>query len=262
MEKAIKTTAILTGKTELQPDIFSFWFKNSDLETSIANTAVPGQFVMVYLKDKSKVLPRPISICEVDKKNGLFRLIFRIMGEGTKELSKMEVGEYIEILGPLGNGFLLPQKEEQYLIVGGGIGIFPLLELVKQLHGTKQIVLGYRNKDTFLVEEFQKYGQVQIATDDGSLGTQGTVIDALKNDTMSYQMIFACGPLPMLKGVKQIAKKYNIPAQISMEERMACGIGACLGCVCKSTELDPHSNVYNKRVCKDGPVFFSDAIEF
>mgnify|MGYP002474324601 FL=1 len=130
IKKAIKTTAILTGKTELQPDIFSFWFKNSDLETSIANTAVPGQFVMVYLKDKSKVLPRPISICEVDKKNGLFRLIFRIMGEGTKELSKMEVGEYIEILGPLGNGFLLPQKEEQYLIVGGGIGIFPLLELV------------------------------------------------------------------------------------------------------------------------------------
>lgn len=257
MEKSIKTNAFLSGKVELYPKIFSFWLK----EETIAKTAMPGQFVMVYLKDKSKLLARPISICETDKENGLFRFVFRIMGEGTKELSQIKVGERIEVLGPLGTGFLFSGAEEHSLILGGGIGIFPLLELVKQLHGTKQIVLGYRDKNTFLLEEFQKYGQVRIATDDGSLGIHGTVIDALREDRMSYQMIFACGPLPMLKGVKKVAKEHNIPAQISMEERMACGIGACLACVCKSTELDAHSNVYNKRVCKDGPVFFADTIE-
>lgn len=257
MVKSAKTAALITGRVELQPGIFSLWLK----EEEIAKAAKPGQFVMVYLKNSAKVLPRPISICDTDPEGGLFRLVFRIAGEGTKELSCYRPGDSMEVLGPLGNGFLLPQKEETALVVGGGIGIPPLLALAKQLKGRKEIVLGYRNADTFLREEFESCGTVRIATDDGSLGVQGNVLKVLEKDNRSYEMIYACGPLPMLRGIKQFAEALEIPAQISMEERMACGIGACLACVCKSKDKDPHTNVLNKRVCKDGPVFFADTIE-
>ena len=136
-----------------------------------------------------------------------------------------------------------------------------MLELAKSLEGEVSVVLGYRDGNLFLKEEFEPYAAVYVSTEDGSAGTKGNVIDAIQNEGLSADQIYACGPLPMLRGVKDYAAKNGISAQISMEEKMACGVGACLACVCQSKETDTHSNVNNKRVCKDGPVFDAQEIE-
>lgn len=225
---------------------------------NIAEKAVPGQFISVYTKDSSKLLPRPISICETDGQR--LRIVYRIVGGGTTEFSVYKAGDSIHILGPLGNGFPL-DKGTHPILIGGGIGIPPMLELAKRIYGDKDIVVGYRNKDTFLDKELKVYGDITIATDDGSLGTHGTVIDAIKENNIKGDVIFACGPTPMLRAVKEYAKENGIEAWISLEEKMACGIGACLACVCNSTEIDDHSMVHNKRICKDGPVFNAKEVE-
>ncbi len=162
-------------------------------------------------------------------------------------------------MGPLGNGF--PLKGKKAFLIGGGIGIPPMLELAKQLNCEKQIVLGYRNCDMFLLDEFKKQGEVYIATEDGSVGTKGNVLDAIRENALDAEVIYACGPTPMLRALKNYAAENNIECWISMEEKMACGIGACLACVCKSKEVDGHTNVHNKRVCKEGPVFLAEEVE-
>ena len=162
-------------------------------------------------------------------------------------------------MGPLGNGF--PLKGKKAFLIGGGIGIPPILELAKQLKCEKQIVLGYRNSDMFLLDEFKKQGEVYIATEDGSVGTKGNVLDAIRENALDAEVIYACGPTPMLRALKNYAAENNIECWISMEEKMACGIGACLACVCKSKEVDGHTNVHNKRVCKEGPVFLAEEVE-
>ena len=136
-----------------------------------------------------------------------------------------------------------------------------MLELAKRLQADKEIVLGYRSKDTFLDDELKVYGNVTIATDDGSLGTHGTVIDAIKACNVTGDVIYACGPTPMLRAIKAYAEENNIEAYVSLEEKMACGVGACLACVCKTTAVDDHSKVNNARVCKDGPVFNAKEVE-
>ena len=135
-----------------------------------------------------------------------------------------------------------------------------MLELAKQLNCEKQIVLGYRNCDMFLLDEFKKQGEVYIATEDGSVGTKGNVLDAIRENALDAEVIYACGPTPMLRALKNYAAENNIECWISMEEKMACGIGACLACVCKSKEVDGHTNVHNKRVCKEGPVFLAEEV--
>lgn len=254
MAVTFKKVALITSITKMTEDIYSMWIKEEDI---VAN-AKPGQFLSLYCRDKNRLLPRPISICELDKENGLLRLVYRVVGKGTEEFSKYKVSDTIEVMGPLGNGFHLEGKKA--IIIGGGIGIPPMLELAKQLNCEKQIVLGYRDA-TFLNEEFMTYGQVYISTEDGSIGTKGNVIDAIKANQLEGDIIFACGPTPMLKGVKTYAIEKGIKAQLSMEEKMACGIGACLACVCKSKEIDHHTHVKNKRVCKEGPVFYAEEIE-
>lgn len=243
----------------LAPGVFSLWLEAPD----IAETAVPGQFVSLYCREKDRLLPRPISICEIDVKNGLLRLVYRVVGEGTREFSTWKAGEQAEVLGPLGNGY--EKKGEKPLLIGGGIGIPPMLELMKQFSGNATVVLGYRDSHLFLKDDFEKYGQVMIATDDGSVGTKGTVIDAIREqkvlETIAPDVIYSCGPTPMLRGVKAFGIEHNIPAYLSLEERMACGIGACLACVCQSADIDDHSKVRNKRVCKDGPVFLSTDVD-
>ena len=241
--------------TSLSDGIFDMTLKAEE----IAKEAKAGQFISVYLNNKSKILPRPISICGIDKEAGTLRIVYRTVGDGTKELSDYKEGETVKILGPLGNGFT--QKDKKALLIGGGIGIPPMLELMKQLDCEKTAVLGYRDSDMFLKDEFEAVGDVVISTEDGSYGTKGNVIDAIKEQGVEGSIIYACGPTPMLRGIKAYAEEMGIEAQISMEERMACGIGACLACVCKSKEKDAHSNVHNKRICKDGPVFLSTEVE-
>ena len=247
--------AEILSQKKLSADIFDMTLNVGDM----AREAVPGQFVSVYVNDGSKLLPRPVSICGIDREQGTIRLVYRIAGRGTELLSTYEAGTRITVLGPLGNGVTM--KKEKAILIGGGIGIPPMLELAKQLGCEKNIVLGYRDQDTFLKEEFEPYGDVYVSTEDGSVGTKGNVIDAVREQAVQGAVIYACGPTPMLKGVKAYAAEMGLEAQISLEERMACGIGACLACVCKSKEVDGHTHVHNKRVCKDGPVFDAKEVE-
>ena len=226
----------------------------------IAADAKPGQFVSLYTNDKSKILPRPISLCEIDKENGRLHLVYRVTGQGTgtDEFSQMKAGDTIPVLGPLGNGF--PQEGENVFLIGGGIGVPPMLQTAKDLGTDTIICCGYRD-ELFLNEEFAAAGDLHIATEDGSAGVKGNVMDAVREDHLEADVIFACGPAPMLRAIKAYGLEKGIPCWISMEEKMACGVGACLACVCQSTEVDGHSHVHNKRICKDGPVFLSTEIE-
>lgn len=231
----------------------------------IAGAAKAGQFVSVYSNDKSKLLPRPISLCGIDREKGTLRLVYRVTGQGTgtEEFSRLKEGDTVKLLGPLGNGFTVESGKKAFLI-GGGIGVPPMLQLAKEMRAAGenlQVVMGYRNADTFLLDEFEAVAETFVATEDGSLGTKGNVIDAIKNEKLNADVIYACGPTPMLRALKNYAEENSMVCYISMEERMACGIGACLACVCKSRDKDAHSNVNNKRICKEGPVFNAKEVE-
>ena len=255
-----KEQAVVVSQEMLADGIFSMW-----IHTDAARTAKPGQFISMYTNDGTKLLPRPISICEIDKDNCRLRVVYRVTGEntGTEQFSKLREGDTIPVIGPLGNGFPYEKAEgKRVFLMGGGIGVPPILELAKQMKcEKKQIVVGYRDAQTFLKEEFEQNGELYISTEDGSVGTKGNVMDAIRENALNADMIFACGPTPMLRAIKAYAEENNIVCYISLEERMACGIGACLACVCKSKEKDHHSNVHNKRICKDGPVFLSTEVE-
>lgn len=249
-----KITASIVSQTSIATDIYDMRLAVGDMVLS----AKPGQFISVYSNDGSKLLPRPISICGIDKEKRELRIVYRVVGEGTKEFSTYSKGDLLDVMGPLGNGYTL--KDKKAILVGGGIGIPPMLELAKQLDCEKSIVLGYRDED-FLKTEFEQYGDVYVSSDFGTIGIKGTVLDAIKEYGITGDVIYACGPMPMLRAVKAFAEENGIEAQISLEERMACGVGACLGCVCKSKEIDHHTHVKNKRICKDGPVFDAREVE-
>ena len=255
-----KEQAKVLSQEMLADGIYSLW-----IEAEAALTAKPGQFVSVYTKDASKLLPRPISICEIDKEAKKLRLVYRVTGEktGTKQFSELKAGDTVPVIGPLGNGFPVEKAEgRKVFLMGGGIGVPPILELAKQMNcKEKQIVVGYRDAHTFLKEEFEQNGKLYISTEDGSVGTKGNVMNAIKENGLDADIIYACGPTPMLRAIKSYAEENGIECYISLEERMACGIGACLACVCKTKEKDAHSNVNNKRICKDGPVFLSTEVE-
>ena len=252
-----KGQAAVVSQEQIAAGIYSLWIA----EPHIAAEAKPGQFLSLYTGDESKLLPRPISICETDKEQGRIRLVYRVTGKGTgtELFAGLKPGDALEVMGPLGNGFPLENPGTAFLI-GGGIGIPPMLELAKQLGGEKKIIAGYKD-ELFLTEDLEKYGELYIATEDGSAGTAGNVLTAVKENELKADIIFACGPTPMLRALKEYAKEQNMVCYISLEERMACGIGACLACVCQSRETDSHSNVHNKRVCKDGPVFLASEVE-
>lgn len=247
----------ITGIEQIGADIYSMWMQTEQ----IAKEAKAGQFVSIYCNDGSRLLPRPISICEIDREKGQIRLVYRIAGAGTKEFAMMQAGAELELLGPLGNGFPLERAAgKKAMLIGGGIGIPPMVQLAKELSDQHQAVVGYRD-ELFLIEELNQYAEVMIATEDGSHGTKGNVLDAIKESGQVPEVIFACGPTPMLRALKAYAAENQIECWLSLEERMACGIGACLACVCKSKEVDEHTNVKNKRVCKEGPVFLADEVE-
>lgn len=253
MSKVTEMAKVLQQE-KLAEGIYSMW-----LQTTAAESAVPGQFVSLYCHEHSQLLPRPISICEIDKEKSVLRLVYRVVGKGTEEFSRYVAGDEVQILGPLGNGFSL--EGEHPIVIGGGIGVPPMLQLAKELKNKATIVLGYRDNQLFLKEQFDEQGEVFVATDDGSVGTAGTVVDVLREKDITGDVIYACGPKPMLVALKAYAAEKGIRCYISMEERMACGIGACLGCVCKTKHKDEHSHVNNTRVCKDGPVFLAEEVD-
>ena len=247
----------IISQEQIGTGIFSMWLEAGE----IAEAACPGQFVSLYSRDKSRMLPRPISICEIGREEKKLRLVYRVAGKGTEEFSGLKAGDEIEVMGPLGNGFPLQEAEgKKIFLIGGGIGIPPMLETAKALNGEKKIIAGYRD-ELFLTEELKKAGDFYPATEDGSAGSRGNVLDAIREKNLEADVIFTCGPTPMLRAVKAYAEEKNIACWISMEEKMACGIGACLACVCQSREVDGHSHVHNKRICKDGPVFPASEVE-
>lgn len=253
-----KERAQVLSAAKLSEGVYEMW-----IATDLAKESRAGHFIAVYPKNRATLLPRPISICERDAERGAIRIVYRIAGEGTKEFSAYQKGDTAEILGLLGNGYPVEEaKGKRALLLGGGIGIPPLLELAKELKDREAyIVPGYRDGQLFLKEDLEKYGRMFIATEDGSAGTKGNVLDAVRENEINADLIYACGPLPMLRAVKKYAAKKQIPAWISLEERMACGVGACLGCVCKTVREDAHSHVHNARICTDGPVFSAEDVE-
>ena len=199
-----KENAVVHSQEQLADGIYSMW-----INTEAAKDAKPGQFISMYTIDGSKLLPRPISICEIDKENGRLRVVYRVTGPktGTEEFSKLKAGDIIPVIGPLGNGFPYEKAEgKKVFLMGGGIGVPPILELAKQMNcEKKQIVVGYRDAQTFLKEEFEQNGELYISTEDGSVGTKGNVMDAIRENALEADMIYACGPTPMLRAIKQYA---------------------------------------------------------
>ena len=233
----------------------------------------PGQFVMITVPDSAKLLPRPISLCSWDAGERSLTLVYRVSGEGTgtRVLSRQQPGTPLEVLGILGNGYdLSALSGRRVLLIGGGIGAPPLYGLARALHAaygedkdTVHAVLGYRTANYFLTKEFSAVSTLHLATDDGSGGYHGNSVEASKElvaSGTSFDALCACGPLPMLRGVKTLSEELSIPAYLSLEERMACGVGVCLGCVTKTTGVDPHSGVHNARVCTEGPVFLASEV--
>lgn len=254
----VKMTSTILQQDCIGTDIYSLWLDAPE----IASQAKPGQFISVYSNDSGRVLPRPISICEIDREKSALRIVYRIAGKGTAEFSGMKAGETLDILGPLGNGFPMDViKGKRVFMMGGGIGIPPMVQTAKEAEAEVTVIAGYRNSEIFLKEELEANGTLVVATEDGSVGTKGNVMDAIRENHLEADVIFACGPTPMLRAIKTYAEENGILCYISMEEKMACGVGACLACVCKSREVDHHSHVHNKRICKDGPVFLSTEVE-
>jgi len=233
----------------------------------ITKESLPGQFLNIKVNDAYEpLLRRPLSIHRVKGAN--IELLYEVVGRATQVLSHRKPGEYLDVIGPLGNGFTLNTNHKTLnILVAGGMGVAPLIFLAEKLMEIKDqnakiknlILLGAKSKNEILCErEFQELGcEMQVSTDDGSRGFKGKVTDLLRNlvSSIEYRVssIHACGPRPMLKEISRISKKYNIPSQVSLEEHMACGIGACLGCVVNTKDGF-------KRVCKEGPVFNADEI--
>jgi dihydroorotate dehydrogenase electron transfer subunit len=256
MSKFIVTKAEIIKINKLTDSIFDFTVKSPEL----AKKAVCGQFLHIDCGDEF-VLRRPISIAEIF--DDALRFIFDIRGKGTQKLSEKKVGEFLDILGPLGNGFEI--LNEKSLIVGGGIGIYPLLQIVKEQKAKTTVSLGFRNKDFVTLEdEFRKYAdELYISTDDGSYGENGNALSVVKQrlEKGDFDVVYACGPLPMIKAIKEITDRCEILCQISLEERMGCGIGACLCCPVK-IEDDTELGFKHLHVCKEGPIFNAKEVIF
>jgi dihydroorotate dehydrogenase electron transfer subunit len=230
----------------------------------ICGQAKAGQFINVYLKDKSTLLPRPISICQINEES--LDIVYKVVGKGTEELSHYKECEDIKISSALGNGYTFNDHDEnsiwtqvnrkkECVLVGGGVGIPPLIQLAKELKNRQAyvtVILGFQ-EETFLVEEAEKYcDQLYIATENGTKGYNGNVVQLIKEKGIGGDEFYSCGPKPMLKALADHCKEIDAPLQVSLEERMGCGYGACVGCTYK---IVVDGETVQKAVCKDGPVF-------
>lgn len=234
---------------------YKITFKNEEL----AKKVNVGQFVHIKLANEF-TLRRPISICDVY--NDVITIVFEIRGKGTQWLATVKKGDKLDVLGPLGNGFDLSQTGENPIFIGGGIGVPPMLHCCKETENATMIA-GFRNKDyVMLFEEFKKVTkETYITTDDGSFGRKGFVTDVLKEKISEASSVYACGPKNMLKAIAEICEENDVFCEVSLEERMACGVGACLVCAC---EVYANENGDKKfaHVCKDGPIFNAKEVVF
>jgi len=233
------------------------------LVPGIAEKAKPGQFVELKTVPQGyfdPLLARPISIYKINKAAGTIALIFKVVGRGTTLLAGYQKGEILEVFGPIGNGFVIPEAVNAIALVAGGIGMPPLFSLAEsERQRNYTLFYGARNqRDLIELHEWERLNvPVVIATDDGSLGYHGLITEPLLKqiNAQKVQFIVACGPKPMLRAVQKIALENNIPGLLSLESHMACGVGACLGCTC-------NTKAGYKRVCVDGPVFGMDEVNF
>lgn len=227
----------------------------------VAEIAVPGQFV--HIRANGFTLRRPVSICEINKSKGTLRIVFEIRGEGTAEIAKLNVDNLIDMLAPLGHGFTVNQDYKKVILIGGGIGTPPMLPLAQTYGEKAAVITGFRSADAVILQnDFKAAGAKAIlCTDDGTMGIKGLVTvpleEMLKNGDVDA--VYACGPMPMLKAVSQLSKENGVYCEISLEERMGCGIGACLVCACKTKKNDEE---YFAHVCKEGPVFKAEEVIF
>ena len=261
----INLNAKLISKKYLKSNMYKFSMQADE----IVNLAKPGQFIEIRVNnDIEPFLRRPISIHNIDKEKGLLEIIFQVRGKGTRFLSEKNEGDFIDIIGPLGYGTFKYNNYNNLAIIGGGIGVFPLYELAKNAKNDNKnvnIYVGFRNKDlVVLADEFKSVSdKLIVTTNDGSYGEKGHCTKFMKDDMEKglIDSIYACGPLPMLRSIKEMAAEKNIPCQISLEERMACGLGVCLGCAVK-TSSSTNENPEYWHVCKAGPVFNAKDVDF
>lgn len=246
---------LILNKKTVAREIYSFTIACPE----IAAAAAAGQFV--HIRTGNFTLRRPVSICGIDRAKGTLRIVFEIRGEGTAEISRLNEGDFIDMLAPLGHGFTVNPDYKKVVLIGGGIGTPPMLPLAETYGKNATVITGFRSADAVILQEdFRKTGaETILCTDDGSLGIHGFVTQpfaeiAAKGDV---EAVYACGPMPMLKGISNICRENNIFCEISLEERMACGIGACLGCACRTVKNDEE---YFSHVCKDGPVFNAEEV--
>ena len=244
--------AVILSQQELAADVFRMVVE----APAIASQAEPGQFVQLRLLTGSFVLRRPVGIAEVDEKKGTISFIYRVVGKGTKAFSELVNGEVVNVLGPLGHGF--DTTAHHPLIVGGGMGLSPVLFYAAAMQGRADVLMGGKTADELFWEKLYQpvTGQIFCTTDDGSRGTKGfttTLLPKLLQDN-AYDLIVACGPEIMMKGIARIAEEHGIRCQVSLEKRMGCGLGACLSCSIDTTTGQ------RKKVCKDGPVFESGEV--
>jgi dihydroorotate dehydrogenase electron transfer subunit len=248
MAKRIEDLRVIENK-RLNKEFFIIELSGNDKLPDLR----PGQFAQVRVDgSRETFLRRPISIHDVDYKKNTFKLLIQIAGKGTETLAKLQTDDLLNLIYPLGNSFSLPEKNKKSLLIGGGCGIAPLLFLGKYLKSNDyvlDILLGFRNKERIIeFEEYRKIGNVFLTTEDGSKGEKGFVTDHSVFFSESYDNIYCCGPEPMMKAVAAFCKKNNISCEVSLENLMACGIGACLCCVVNTVKG-------NLCTCIDGPVF-------
>ncbi len=250
-------TCRVNGQVKVAPDHYLIKLDAPEL----ARNASPGQFAMLRCSDGyDTFLRRPLGIHQVDKKNGQVLFLYHVRGKGTNWLSMRDKGDMVSLLGPLGRGFTCSDSSGKGLIVGAGVGVAPLLFLASEL-AVRQwklvVLMGARSKAGILcADAFMEYGEVKIATEDGSCGIQGTVMDLVGKEleNLTFDRVFSCGPSAVLKGVQKMSRAKGIPAELSLDERMACGVGACVGCVCQGADGS------YLRVCKEGPVFQAEEV--
>lgn len=248
---AIQENCKIIERAKLQDSIYLLALE----APRIVQEAQCGQFLHIACGD-GNLLRRPISICTWQE--DFIRIVFQIKGKGTQWLAERKVGDTLDVLGPLGHGFDLSALGTRPILVGGGIGVPPMLACARQAASretvTPRAILGFRNRNAVILEDdFKAVCQTFVTTDDGSYNRAGFVTDILAEQITDATGIAACGPRPMLKAIAQTVRKYNIPCQVSLEERMGCGVGACLVCACALRE-ENGANYYG-RVCRNGPVF-------